>query len=168
MVTLNSKFAATLISASLLASGVAVASPLADAVALAEQQFAGEAFEAELYREDGRRIVEVEVLSGNLIVEAVYNANTGALIDSDTYGSQRRVNRIRRALNRAEISLIDAIEIAAARLRPGRATEAELDIRRNPRRNGRRFEVEYISQGEEFDVYINSRSGRVVKIEEDD
>ncbi len=122
-------------------SAPALASPFNKAIAAAERQFGGEAFEAELYREDGRTYVEVEVLSGNQIVEALFLAR----------GAQ----------------LIEAVRIARGALGATRILEAELRITGNAQRNGKRFVVDVRNGDGEFDVVINSQNGRVLRVIED-
>lgn len=145
----------------------ALASPIQDAIAAAEQQFGGQAFVAERYREDGRTFVEVEVLSGNRIVEAEYLVGSGQFVDSDTYGTKRRVARIRAALQRSQLSLADAAQIAEDAVGPGRVMEAKLRVTRQAKRNGKRFVVEVRNGDGEFDVVVNSGNGRVLRIRPD-
>ena len=168
--TTSPRSAVTALCATLLLagfSGPALASPLQNAIAAAEQQFGGEAFEAERYREGGRTYIEVEVLSGNQIVEAEFRGNGNRLIDAETYGNPRRIARLGAALDRAELSLAEAVQIAEDAIGPGRVEEAKLRITRKPQRNGTRFIVEVRTEDGLFDVVINSRNGRVIRIRPD-
>lgn len=97
----------------LLGTGSALATPLTRAAVAAEQQFGGHVFAAELYREDGKRLVEVELLSGGQIVEA------------------------------------------------------ELLVAGNQNANGKRYIVDIRNQEGEFEVIVNSRDGRVMRIVRD-
>ena len=149
------------------AASPALASPLKNAIIKAEQQFGGEAFLAERYREDGRTYIEVELLVGNRIVEAEYSVRSGQFNDAETYGTQRRVARIRAALNRAQLSLADAAQIAEDAVGPGTVQEAKLQIARKAKRNGTRFVVEVDTREDDFDVIMASRTGRVLRIRPD-
>ena len=145
----------------------AAASSIRDAITAAEQQFGGQAFEVESYRENGRAYIEVEVLSGNRIIEAEYSVGSGQLKDAETYGNPRRVARIASALDRSNLSLADAAQIAEDAIGPGKVLEAKLRITRQPQRNGKRFLVELRNDEGEFDVVVNSRNGRVLRIRRD-
>jgi uncharacterized membrane protein YkoI len=138
-----------------------------DSIMLAESQFNGEAFKAERYREGQRILYEVYVLSGNSIYEVVVNANRGRVIDWDRYDNRRWSARVSAALDRAQISLIDAVEIAREAVPGSNPIEAKLRVNNNPDRNGTRFLVETREGPELYDVVINSRNGRVVKIDRD-
>lgn len=156
--------------AALLLAGAAtpvLASPLKDAIVAAERQFGGQAFEAERYREDGRAYVEVEVLVGNRIVEAEYRVGNGQLQDAETYGTPRRVARIAAALDRSRLSLAEAAQIAEDAAGPGNVREAKLRITRQADRTGKRFIVEVRNDEGVFDVVVNSRNGRVIRIRPD-
>ena len=148
----------------------AAATPISNAIATAEQQFGGEAYTAERYRENGRTFYEVEVLVGNQIVEAVLSGNGRRVIETDTYGSKRRVARAEAALERAGLSLQDAVAIAENTLGPEGIRgirEAEIRLSGDPDRNGSRFIVELRNADGLFDVVVNSRNGRVIRIRPD-
>ena len=151
----------------LLGTGSALATPLTRAAVAAEQQFGGQVFAAELYREDGKRLVEVELLSGGQIVEVVLNADSGRFLESDTYGSQRRVGRAMAALDVAQISLSQAIRAARGAVGRGQILEAELLVAGNQNTNGKRYIVDIRNQQGEFEVIVNSRDGRVMRIVRD-
>jgi uncharacterized membrane protein YkoI len=138
-----------------------------DSIILAESAFNGEAFKAERYRQGQRVFYEVYVLSGNSIYEVVVNANRGNVVEWDRYNQKRRATRVSAALNNAQFSLIDAVEIAQEALPGSNAIEAKLRLSNNPNRNGKRFLVETRDGPELYDVVINSRNGRVVKIDRD-
>ena len=160
---------AGLAAALVMLSGPALASSFTDAIVAAEQQFGGEAFKAERYREDGRSFVEVEVLSGNQLVEVYVRADNLRIVDSDTYGSPRRVARVAAALERASLSLVEAAELAKDALGRGQLREAKVQVTQQENRNGRRFIVELRNSDDEyFDVVLNSRRGDVIRITRDD
>lgn len=148
-------------------SAPAMASSLQDAVAAAELHLGGEAFEAERYWEDGSKFIDVELLSGNQIVEAVFLAEGSQLIDVEIYSNKRRVNRATRALKRADISLSEAIRIAEDAVGAGEVREAELQIRRQAKRSGKRFLVEVRDDRKWLDVLVNSRNGKVLRVRKD-
>ena len=157
-------FAATLMAGM---SAPALATPLIDAITAAEQQFGGEAFEAERYREDGRTRIEVEVLSGNQIVEVLFNGRATRVLDVDTSNNRRKVARVSAALERADLSLAEATEIAEDAIGPGQVREAELRVSRDAERNGKRFVIEVRNDDGLFDAVVNSRNGRVIRIRPD-
>lgn len=148
----------------MVSAGAAVASPLNQAIAAAEQQFGGQAFEAEFFREAGQRRAEVELLSNGQIVEVLFDADTGAIVEVDTYSNQRRIDRAAAALGRAEISLLDAARIARNTVGRGQILEAELRVTANQNANGKRYIVDVRNKQGDFEVIINSRTGSVIRI----
>ena len=156
--------------AALLATGLstpAMASGITRAINAAEQEFGGEAFEAERYREGGRGVIEVDVLSGNQIIEVVFSGDGRQVLDVDTETNQREVARVTAALEWARVSLQEAVDIAGAAIDSKRVREVELVIKGREDRNGRRIIAEVVSDGDEFDVVLNSRTGRVLRIRPD-
>lgn len=145
-----------------------LASPINDAIDKSELRFGGEAFQAELYRENGRLFVEVEVLAGNRIIEVEYDVRTGRITDSEAYRSNRRVARVAAALERSRLTLYEAVQIADNAAGPGNVREAKLRLSRQAKRNGKRFIVELRNEEGLFDVILNSRDGRVVRIRPDE
>lgn len=148
----------------LFSSGAALASPLIKAIEAAEQQFGALAFEAEFFRERGQRLVEVELLSGNQIIEVIYNADSLQVIETDTYNNRRRVNLVTAALSQAQISLSDAARRARKAINGGQILEAALRVTANQNANGKRYVVELRKQQREFDVIVNSQDGDIVRI----
>jgi len=148
-------------------SNSTLASPIKDAIAEAEWRFGGEAFEAELYRDEGRTLVEVELLVGKRIVEAEYDVRRGRITDSEAYRSKRRVARVAGALERSRLTLYEVVQIADEAAGPGDVLEAELRLSRQAKRNGRRYEIELRNEEGLFDVIVNSRNGRVIRIRPD-
>ena len=148
-------------------SVTAMASSLQTVISDAEQLFGGQAFVAEAYREGGKRIVEVEVLSGNQIVEAVFDARSGVLIESEVYGNPRRIDRVSQALDNTKISLKRAAKKAEKAIGPGEVLEAELKVKRQKLKNGKRYVVEFRNEDGVFEVIVNSRNGKVVRIRRD-
>lgn len=141
--------------------GTALASSLDPAIEAAEQTFNGEAFSASAVG----RFVDVEVLSGNQVVEALYDAETVQLAASEIYGSPRRVQRVQAAVDQAVLSLVDAIAAAEAAVGPGDVLEAELLLsRRNP---GSRYLVDIRTADGIFDVVVDSATGQIIRIVRD-
>lgn len=159
--------AAALLSTGLLASGVASAMTLADAVRAAESQFGGEAFEAEIYRENRRDYIEVEVLSGGEIYEVEFDAADGRLIDWERYNQPRLARQVAAALQRARTTLVGAIEAAQRAKGPGQVFDAEILLSRNASRNGGRYEVYIRTSDGVFEVIINAQNGRVIRVDRD-
>ncbi|WP_139559506.1 PepSY domain-containing protein [Methylotetracoccus oryzae] len=141
-----------------LGSGAAMAQPLQDFIATAESAFGGRAFVAERYN----RYVEVQLLSGNQLIEAEYDRITGQLVDSDAFGSPRRVQRVTARLNRATLSLGDAIDAAQRAVGSGEVLEAELRV--SGRNRGRRFIVEIRTNAGVYDVIVASATGRIIRV----
>lgn len=141
-----------------LGSGAAVAQSLQDFIATAESAFGGRAFWAERYS----RYVEVQLLSGNQLIEAEYDPLTGRLIDSDVFGGPRRVQRVAASLNRATLPLGDAIDAAQRAVGSGEVLEAELRLSGTNR--GRHYIVEIRTSDGIFDVVVASATGRIVRV----
>ncbi len=155
----------------LLASGLANAStPMTfiEAITAAESQFGGEAFDAERYTQGGRDYFEIDVLSSREIYEAEFDAQTGRLIDWDSYNRPRRARYIAAALKRARLPLMEAIFTALEAKGPGAtAIDADILLSRDRRRNGRRYEVDVRTDDGVFEVVINALNGRIVRISRD-
>lgn len=167
-----SRFVASAILATgLFASGVANAFTLKDAVMEAQMTVGGEAFDAEAYREGRQDYFEVEVLSGNEIYEVVFDAN-GKMIEKEVYKQPKRAQRVAAALERANLTLIEAKERALQAKSPAlqgsspeEVIDAEIVLNRNPNRNGQRFEVYVRTPDGVFEVIVNARNGRIIRIE---
>lgn len=140
-------------------AGQAAASTLQSTIAAAEQAFGGEAFSA------GKlgAFSEVEVLSNNQLIETLYSNASGELVDSEAYGSPRRVDRVQTSLDSAQISLSDAITIAEDAVGPGEVLDAELQVSRNSTRNGR-FLIDIRTDAGVLDVIVDAVTGRVLRI----
>lgn len=148
-----------------LVGSAASASPLKTVIASAEQQLGGQAIAAELFREGNQDLVEVELLRGNQIVEAVFDADTAALVESEVLTRRFRVLLASRAVNVARLTLAEAIDAAEAAVGGGEAVDAELVLRaRKPRMNGRRYNVDVVTDDDDLDVLLNSRNGNTVRI----
>jgi hypothetical protein len=141
-----------------LGSGAAMAQSLQDFIATAESAFGGRAFVAERYN----RYVEVQLLSGNQLIEAEYDPRTGRLIDSDVFGRPRRVQRVAASLERATLPLGDAIDAAQRAVGPGEVLEAELRL--SGRNRGGRYSIEIRTREGIFDVVVASATGRIVRV----
>lgn len=140
------------------ATGSALAATLEELIAAAETTFGGEAFDSEL---SGGR-AEIDLLVGNQIVDALYDADTGALIASDTSGGPRRVQQVRAALATANLSLLDAVAAAQGAVGPGEVLEADLVVSR--RVAGRIFIIDIRTGGGVLDVFVNSANGNIVRV----
>jgi hypothetical protein len=126
-------------------------------IALAESAFAGEA--TEVFRNGP--FVEVEVVSGTRIVEAVYDIETGALQMCHATAESRRGKRNARALGRAVLSLLDAIDLAKAAVGAGEVLRAALLSAASL--GERRFDVRLRTRGGDVDVAIDPTTGRLVR-----
>lgn len=144
-----------------LGSAAASAQSLRSIVEDAEFTFGGVAYDA--YLEDGT--VEVELLSGRQIVEVLFDLRTGRLLETDEYENRRRVQRVRQAIARSRISLLDAIDAAEAAVGRGKVLEAELTVRGRAR--GRRYVIDIETRDGTFDIIVNARSGRIIRVLED-
>jgi uncharacterized membrane protein YkoI len=134
------------------------AASLQEIITVAEQQFDGVAFTAERYTRARKRFYDVELLRGRQIIEAVFDANTGNLLESEIYSSPRRSVRVSVALNRANISLLQAIDIAEKRVSNSRAIEAEIRL------SHAQYLIEVRAGTQLYEVVINSMSGRVIRV----
>ncbi len=141
-----------------LSSGVAMAQSLGSFIEAAEATFGGEAYEA------GRigNFAEVQLVSGDQLIETLYNAETGQLIDSEAFGSSRLVARVANALDRAVLTLEEAIEAAEAAVGGGDVLEAALLVGR--RNSGRAFLVDIRTDSGIFDVIVDSATGNIIRI----
>lgn len=141
-----------------LGSGATLAQSLEAIIDNAETTFGGEAFEA------GRvgSFAEVQVLSGGQLIEAVYDFDTGQLLDSDNFGSPRLVQRIAAALDTAVLSLDEAIAAAEAAVASDDVLEALLLVSR--RGAGRRFLIDIRTNDGVFDVIVDSQTGAILRI----
>ena len=141
-----------------LSSGTAFAQSLESFIDTAESTFGGEAFIAEKFG----RFAEIQLVSGNQLVEALYDTNTGQLIESDIIPSSRLVQRFANALDIAVITLSDAIDAAEAAVGGGDVLEAALLVGR--RNSGRRFLVDIRTDSGVFDVLVDSANGNIIRV----
>jgi uncharacterized membrane protein YkoI len=146
------------IALSVFAAVSASADSLESLIESAEATFGGEAYAAGSIG----GFAEVQLLSGDRLIEALYNAETGQLVDSETFGSGRIVQRVATALDVAVLSLVDAITAAQDAAGPGDVLEADLLISR--RNSGRRFLVDLRTDDGIFDVIVDSQTGRIIRI----
>lgn len=143
---------------SVVMSASAAADSLESLIESAEATFSGEAYAAGSIG----GFAEVQLLSGNQLVEALYDAETGQLLDTESFGSGRFAQRVAAALDVAVISLVDAITAAKDAVGPGDVLEADLLISR--RNTGRRFIVDIRTDDGVFDVIVDSSTGRILRI----
>jgi uncharacterized membrane protein YkoI len=142
----------------ILASAPAAAASLESIIEEAELTFAATVYDADLYR----GFAEVELLSNDGLIEAVFDRETGQLIESELYGTPRRTQRVARAVERAELSILDAIAAATAAVGPGDVLEADLIV--SGRRSGRVFMVDVRTAEGDFDVAVSARNGRILRV----
>ncbi|MEM9383591.1 MAG: hypothetical protein AAGA68_00900 [Pseudomonadota bacterium] len=141
-----------------LAPEVILSETLESLIASAETTFGGEACEA---FHDGQ-LVEVEVVCDAKIVEAVYDANSCELLDAHVQPVGRRGKRVVRALDRAVLTLVDAMDVAKGAVGPGESLEAGL--RTTGSDGGRRFEVILRTSEGVYEIQVDSASGRLVRV----
>lgn len=141
-----------------LGTGAATAQSLQEFIATAESSFGGRVYAAERYNS----FVEVQLLSGNQLIEAEYDRLSGRLVDSDVFGSPRRVQRVGASLVRATLPLADAIDAAQRAVGPGEVLEAELQL--SGRNGGERYIIEVRTAGGIFDVVVASTTGQIVRV----
>lgn len=130
----------------------------------AQNRFAGsEAYKVDFYASFD--LYEVKLLQGNQIVKARYRASTGAFLRSSVETRQRDVQEVAAALQIAQITLIQGMDIARDRV-PGFIREAEIKVRdiEDPR-NGKLLNVEIIQSGVKWEVKINTVTGQVIKVQ---
>lgn len=124
----------------------------------AQAQLGGEVYDASRIG----RFAEVELLSDNRLIDAIFDFESGQLIDSEVYGSPRLTSLVDKALDRADLSLIAAIDAAEAAVGPGEVLEAALRV--GGRQGGRQFIVDIRTGDGTFDVIVDASTGAIVRI----
>jgi hypothetical protein len=158
MTNIITKYTAAAAALLVLCASSASAQSLEALIAAAEATFGGEAYEAGRVGAFG----EVQLLSGDQLIETLYDFDSGQLLDSEAFGSPRLVQRVAAGLETAVLSLSEAIDAAEAAV-PGEVLEAALLVGR--RQSGRVFIVDIRStDGGIFDVFVESATGRVIRI----
>ncbi len=137
---------------------VILAESLENIVAVAESAFDGEAC---LAFRDGAR-VEVELVCGAHLVEVVYDADSGELLDSQVVAGSRRCRRSARALSRSVLSLLDAIDLAKRALGPGEVLWAALATTAGDREHY--FDIHLRTADASYDVHIDPNMGRLLRV----
>lgn len=157
------KLAATMAAtaAVLLGSGHAAAQSLTAVITAAQAQFGGEVYDA------GRigSLAEVELLSNGRLIDAIVTFEGGQIVDSESFGSARRVAQVGAALDRAALTLPQAIDAALRAAGPGDVLEAELRTAGN--QSGRQFVVDIRTASGVVDVIVDAANGRIVRIDRD-
>jgi uncharacterized membrane protein YkoI len=153
-------FGSAVAAAALITFGAssANAQSLEAVIEAAQAQIGGEVYDASRIG----RFAEVELLSGNRLIDAIFDFDSGQLIDSEVYGSARLASRVERALDRADLTLIEAIDAAEEAVGPGEVLEAELRVA--GRQGGRQFIVDIRTSEGIFDVIVDASSGRIIRI----
>jgi hypothetical protein len=107
-------------------------------------------------------VVEVELMGSSGTVEAVFEAETGELVDTVSVGPSRRGKRMARALDRTVLSLIDAMDVAKGAIGPGETLEATLLSA--GRSGGRRFEIAVRTSDGTFSALVDAATGRLLQV----
>lgn len=156
-------FAATVAAtaAMLLGAGHASAQSLTAAISAAQAQLGGEVYDASRVGQ----LVEVELLSNGQLVDAILSFETGQIVTTEILGSGRRAAQVGAALDRAALTLPEAIDLGLQAVGPGDVVEAELRVAGN--QSGRQFVVDIRTASGAFDVVIDAANGRVVRIVRD-
>lgn len=141
-----------------LAPEVILSEAVESVVAAAESAFRAEAFGAIRHG----RFVEVELVDGSAIIEAVYDAASGELQDTQTLLSSRRGRRAAQALDRAVLSLADAMDVAKGGVGPGETLEACLHTAGAS--CGRRFDIVLRTSEGTFEVFVDAATGRLSRV----
>ena len=142
----------------LLGTGNAAAQSLTAVISAAQAQLGGEVYDASRVGS----FAEVELLSNGRLVDAILDFETGELIASEVYGSGRRAAQIGTALDRAVLTLPEAIDAGLEAVGPGEVLEAELRVA--GRQSGRQFVVDIRTASGVFDVIIDAADGRIIRI----
>ena|GEM_PF-916777 len=131
------------------------------AIQIALNEFPGTVYEAEIDREDGRLVYEIEIYDNGEKAELDIDAYTGEITSIEIKKKNKKII----ASAKAVITMEKAIQIALNEF-PGTVYEAELD-----REDGRLiYEIEIKANGEEADFDIDAFTGEIIsiEIEEDD
>lgn len=107
-------------------------------------------------------VVEVELICSSGTVEAVFEAETGELVETVSIGRSRRGKRMTRALDRTVLSLIDAMDVAKSATGPGETLEATLLCA--SRAGGRRFDITLRTSEDLFSVVVDATTGRLLRL----
>lgn len=155
-------FGSAVVAAALMVfgAGAAKAQSMQDVIAAAQAQLGGEAFDAERIGS----LAEVELVNNGRIIEGVFDYQTSRLVDSETYNNSRRASNAQSALNRATLTLPEAIDAALA-ASPGDVLDAGLVI--SGRNAGRQFIVDIRTATGIVDVFVDASNGRIIRIVRD-
>lgn len=145
----------------LLGAGHASAQSLSAVISAAQAQFGGEAYDATRVGS----LAQIELLSNGRLVEAILEFETGQIVSSEFYGSGRRATQVGTALNRAVLTLPEAIQAGLQAVGPGDVVDAELRVTGN--QSGRQFVVDIRTASGLFDVTIDAADGRIIRIVRD-
>jgi len=138
---------------------------LTKAIEITLQEFPdGKLLEAELEMEKGKPIYEIELLIGNKVMEVEVCAISGEIVETETEKkSNDKKAKIRKALDQAQITMTQAIEIALKKVAGGKAFEAELEMD-----DGQvTYEVEIVVSGKVWEVEIDAATSEVLSQGED-
>ncbi len=136
---------------------------LATAITRTETQYGGTVIKADLEREHGRYMYEIDVVKNSLVTEVMFDPKDGTLHASDTDSIDDDQSRVLAALRSAKTSLISAIAIATEHTR-AKAKEVKMD-----EDDGNFYiEVELVADAAEYDVMIEPATGKVLWIDKDD
>lgn len=133
------------------------------AMNIATQQVQGTVLEAELDREDGKLIYEVEVATQNGVTEFEIDANTGEILNTENEKLRGHDKKELAALNKAKLSMMQAIE-AAKTMQPGKIVAVEIDRDDNQTL----YEFEIVKDNGMYELEMDANSGELVKLEKDD
>lgn len=157
------KFAAAVAATAsmLFAAAPAAAQSLTSVIAAAQAQLGGEVYDASRVG----NLAEVELLSNGRLIDAILVLETGELIASESFGTGRRAAQVGTALNRAALTLPEAIDAALEAVGPGDVLEAELRV--TGQQSGRQFIVDVRTGSGLFDVIVDAANGRIIRIVRD-
>lgn len=136
---------------------------LAEAVKQTETQLNGTVLKADLEREHGHYIYEIDIAKDATVTEVKFDPKSGTLRNSDVDPIDEDEQRALTALSSAQTSLVKAIGIAMEQTH-AKAKSAKLE----DDDGNIFFEVKLVGDGKAYEVMIEPASGKVLWTDVDD
>ena len=136
---------------------------LVTAITLAQEQVEGQVIEAELGREDGAYVYEIEIAVADGVQELLLDPASGEVLSNvlDTDDHDHRKSKKLKKFAPTQLNLTQAVAAAEEHLTGGIAKEAELEYE-----DGQLlFEVELLKDGKEYEVYVSPNDGKILASE---
>ena len=106
---------------------------------------------------------EVKLLQANQIIEARFDAVTGALVSSEVDTDRSRVNTLKNQAKNAKIGFAKAVDLAQRQAGDDRPVKVEL----RQETGGRTFRVEFMDDGtgQHTAVHVHSKNQKITRID---